>query len=104
MIQLSVHSTINRSTTYNYSSDHDDDDDGGAEAGLLAAAALRRVPHVHGVRHATQQRVVAYRVRTEFRETLAVRTVHSVSGAVTYEPSLWACRCKAVEKSPAVTD
>ena len=74
MIQLSVHSTINRSTTYNDSSDHDDDDDGGAEAGLLAAAALRRVPHVHGVRHAAQQRVVAYRVRTEFRETLAVRT------------------------------
>jgi hypothetical protein len=59
MIQLSLHSTINRSITYNYSSDHDDDDDGGAEAGLLAAAALRRVPHVHGVRHATQQQVVA---------------------------------------------
>jgi hypothetical protein len=74
MIQLSVHSTINRSTTYNYSSDHDDDDDGGTEAGLLTIAALRRVPHVHGVRHATPQQVVAYRVRTEFRETLAVRT------------------------------
>jgi len=70
----STHSNINRSATYNDSSDHDDDDDGGTEAGLLAAAALRRVPHVHGVRHATQQRVVAYRVRTEFRETLAVRT------------------------------
>jgi hypothetical protein len=98
MIQLSVHSTINRSATYNYSSDRDDDDDGGTEAGLLTIAALRRVPHVHGVRHATQQQVVAYRVRTEFRE------VHSVSGAVTYEPSLWACRCKAVEKYPSVTD
>ena len=71
MIQLSLHSTINRSITYNYSSDHDDDDDGGAEAGLLAAAALRRVPHVHGVRHATQQQVVAYRVRTDSGKYIA---------------------------------